>query len=74
MLEHVLDVVRRLSKDASSLIDPDEVVQWEEVAVLIEGTLLQETHVRNSYLQAQVVRHVSSGASPDDWLMTEVVL
>ncbi|KAH0828924.1 armadillo-type protein [Lanmaoa asiatica] len=59
-LEHVLHVVRtqlRLSKDASSLlIDLGEAIQAnatrEEVAVLIEGTLLQETHVRNSCLQA----------------------
>lgn len=64
-LEHVLHVVRtqpRLSKDASSLlIDLGEAIQAntarEEVAVLIAGTLLQETHVRNSCLQALQVRN-----------------
>lgn len=63
-LEHVLHVVRtqlRLSKDASSLlIDLGEAIQAnatrDEVRVLIEGTLLQETHVRNSCLQALQVR------------------
>jgi len=63
-LEHVLHVVRtqpRLSKDASSLlIDLGEAIQAsatrDEVAVLIEGMLLQETHVRNSCLQALQVR------------------
>ena len=67
-LEHVLHVVRtqpRLSKDASSLlIDLGEAIQAsatrEEVAVLIEGTLLQETHVRNSCLQALQVRRRGS--------------
>ena len=74
-LEHVLHVVRtqpRLSKDASSLlIDLGEAIQAsatrEEVAVLIEGTLLQETHVRNSCLQAlQVRRPVSSRSFSSD--------
>ncbi|KAH0826065.1 armadillo-type protein [Lanmaoa asiatica] len=59
-LEHVLRVVRtqpRLSKDASSLlIDLGEAIQAnatrDEVSVLIDGMLLQETHVRNSCLQA----------------------
>lgn len=63
-LEHVLHVVRtqpRLSKDASSLlIDLGEAIQAnatrDEVGVLIAGTLLQETHVRNSCLQALQVR------------------
>ena len=67
-LEHVLHVVRtqpRLSKDASSLlVDLGEAIQAsatrEEVAVLIEGTLLQETHVRNSCLQALQVRRRGS--------------
>ena len=71
-LEHVLHVVRtqpRLSKDASSLlIDLGEAIQAsatrEEVAVLIEGTLLQETHVRNSCLQALQVRLRVSSRSP----------
>lgn len=68
-LEHVLHVVRtqpRLSKDASSLlIDLGEAIQAsatrDEVRVLIEGTLLQETHVRNSCLQALQVRRVFWG-------------
>ena len=67
-LEHVLHVVRtqpRLSKDASSLfIDLGEAIQAsatrDEVAVLIEGTLLQETHVRNSCLQVLQVRRRDS--------------
>ncbi|KIJ11894.1 hypothetical protein PAXINDRAFT_157123 [Paxillus involutus ATCC 200175] len=59
-IEHVLHVVRhqpRLSKEASSvLIDLGEAIQAsatrDEVGVLIDGTLFQETHVRNSCLQA----------------------
>lgn len=59
-LEHVLHVVRtqpRLSKEASSLlIDLGEAIHAnatrDEVGVLIDGTLLQETRVRNSCLQA----------------------
>ena len=51
----------RLAKDASSLlVDLGGAIQAsatrDEVAVLIEGTLLQETHVRNSCLQALQVR------------------
>lgn len=68
-LEHVLHVVRtqpRLSKDASSLlVDLGEAIQAnanrKEVGVLIEGTLLQSTHVRHSCLQALQVRRVSRG-------------
>ena len=68
MLEHMLHVVRTqpwLNKDVSSLlIDLGEAIQAsatrDEVPVLIEGTLLQEMHVRNSCLQAlQVRRHGS---------------
>ncbi|KAF9234000.1 armadillo-type protein [Melanogaster broomeanus] len=59
-MEHVLHVIRhqpRLSKEASIvLIDLGEAVRnsasRDEVGVLINGTLLQETHVRNSCLQA----------------------
>lgn len=60
---HVVRMQPRLSKDASSLlIDLGEAIQAsasrDEVGVLIGGTLLQETHVRNSCLQALQVRCV----------------
>ncbi|KAF9232418.1 armadillo-type protein [Melanogaster broomeanus] len=59
-MEHVLHVIGhqpRLSKEASSvLIDLGEAVRnsvsRDEVEVLINGMLFQETHVRNSCLQA----------------------
>ncbi|KAF8553713.1 ARM repeat-containing protein [Imleria badia] len=77
VLEHVLHVVRtqpRLSKDASSiLIDLGEAIQAnatrDEVGVLIEGMLLQETHVRNSCLQAlQPFDLTELDWSPEIWV------
>ena len=67
-LEHVLHVVRvqlQLSKDALSLlINLGYAIQasatQDEVAMLIEGTLLQETHIWNSCLQALQVCRGSS--------------
>ncbi|KAH7908270.1 armadillo-type protein [Hygrophoropsis aurantiaca] len=59
-LKYLLHVIRqqpRLSKEASGvLIDLSEAIHAtatrEEIAVLINGTLLQEVYVRNSCLQA----------------------
>ena len=77
-LEHVLHVIRtqpRLSKDASSLlIDLGEAIQAnavrDEVGVLVGGTLLQETHVRNSCLMAIQVRQSFSRVAPTDTGLT----
>ncbi|KAF8434348.1 armadillo-type protein [Boletus edulis BED1] len=76
-LEHVVHVVRtqpRLTKDASSLlVDLGEAIQAnatrDEVGVLIEGTLLQETHVRNACLLAlQPFDLTELDWSPELWI------
>ncbi|KAH7883448.1 armadillo-type protein [Phlebopus sp. FC_14] len=76
-MEHILNVVRhqpRLSKEASSvLIDLGEAIQAsatrDEISVLIQGTLLQESHVRNSCLQAiQPFDLTDLDWSPELWL------
>lgn len=64
-MEHVIRVIRlqpRLSKEASSvLVELGETVQAtatrHEISALVHGSLSQETHVRNSCLQAIQVRH-----------------
>ena len=63
-MEYVIHVIRlqpRLSKEASSvLVDLGETVQanatHNEISVLVQGSLSQETHVRSSCLQAIQVR------------------
>ncbi|KIJ63493.1 hypothetical protein HYDPIDRAFT_175892 [Hydnomerulius pinastri MD-312] len=76
-MEHVLHVIRhqpRLSKEASSvLIDLGEAIQptatLDEISVLVEGTLIQETHVRNSCLQTiQPFDLTDLDWSPELWI------
>ena len=64
-LLHVLRTQPRLSKEASSaLIELGEAIHATasrpELSVLLRGTLLQESHVRNSCLQTLQVRHSCS--------------
>ncbi|KAI6029055.1 armadillo-type protein [Pisolithus microcarpus] len=71
-MEHLLQP--RLSKEASSvLVDLGEAIQatatYTEISVLIHGTLNQETHVRNSCLQAiQLLDLTDLDWSPELWI------
>ncbi|KAI5983714.1 armadillo-type protein [Pisolithus albus] len=73
-LVHVIKLQPRLSKEASSvLIDLGEAIQatatYAEMSVLIHGTLNQETHVRNSCLQAiQPLDLTDLDWSPELWI------
>ncbi|KAI6117782.1 armadillo-type protein [Pisolithus croceorrhizus] len=76
-MEHLVRVIKlqpRLSKEASSvLIDLGEAIQatatYAELSVLIHGTLSQETHARNSCLQAiQPLDLTDLDWSPELWI------
>ncbi|KAI5991791.1 armadillo-type protein [Pisolithus marmoratus] len=76
-MEHLIHVIKlqpRLSKEASSvLVDLGEAIQatatYAEISVLIQGTLNQETHVRNSCLQAiQPLDLTDLDWSPELWI------
>ncbi|KAI5995298.1 armadillo-type protein [Pisolithus orientalis] len=73
-LVHVIKLQPRLSKEASSaLVDIGEAIlataTYAEISVLIQGTLNQEIHVRNSCLQAiQPLDLTDFDWSPELWI------